>query len=214
MLKRLRLQLTLLYLLAALSLVVLIGVGSYSLVKFYFDRETDQALQYKMAEQFRSYNLPLPAELLRAEQIWLEINGRPAVVPTATQTKPLMVQESEDDGYDVEGEDGSESTTPSSPQPQREESDEDSYDGQLASIFSLPLDANGNLISGANPLFGLNALGGALSVRMKNGFDNPGQGMEMLQAQLHRAPVPCGIGLVHLSQVIDLLFPGLGQVLD
>ncbi len=31
------------------------------------------------------------------------------------------------------------------------------------------------LIGGANPLFGLNTLGGALSVRMKNGFDNPGQ---------------------------------------
>ena len=31
-----------------------------------------------------------------------------------------------------------------------------------------------DLIGGANPLFGLNTLGGALSVRMKNGFDHPG----------------------------------------
>lgn len=34
------------------------------------------------------------------------------------------------------------------------------------------------LTSGANPLFGLNALGGAMAVRMKNGFDNPGHGAE------------------------------------
>lgn len=151
MLRRLRLQLTLLYLLAALSLVALIGFGSYSLVKFYFDRETDQALQYKMAEQFRSYNLPLPSELVRAERVWLEINGRPAVDPTATQAKASVLQESEHEGHEDEGEEGSESIAPGSPQPQREEADEDSYDGQLASIFSLPLDANGNLISGTNP---------------------------------------------------------------
>jgi iron complex outermembrane receptor protein len=30
------------------------------------------------------------------------------------------------------------------------------------------------LIPGSNPAFGLNALGGALSVRMKNGFDFQG----------------------------------------
>ncbi len=30
------------------------------------------------------------------------------------------------------------------------------------------------VISGANPVFGLNALGGAISLRMKTGFDNPG----------------------------------------
>jgi signal transduction histidine kinase len=152
MLKRLRWQLTLLYLLAALSLVALVGFGSYSLVKFYFDRETDQALQYKMAEQFGSYNLPLPPDLVRAEQVWLEINGRPAVAPTAAQPRPVVEHESEQEGHDEdEGEERSESATPGSSKPQREEADEDSYDGQLASIFSLPLDANGNLISGANP---------------------------------------------------------------
>jgi outer membrane receptor protein involved in Fe transport len=31
-----------------------------------------------------------------------------------------------------------------------------------------------NLMPGSNPLFGLNALGGALSIRTKNGFDHPG----------------------------------------
>ena len=35
------------------------------------------------------------------------------------------------------------------------------------------------LTSGANPLFGLNTLGGAMSIRMKNGFDNPGHNAEV-----------------------------------
>jgi outer membrane receptor protein involved in Fe transport len=36
-----------------------------------------------------------------------------------------------------------------------------------------------NLIPGSNPLFGLNTLGGALSVQMKNGFTHPGHQAEL-----------------------------------
>lgn len=43
-----------------------------------------------------------------------------------------------------------------------------------------------NLISGANPLFGLNALGGALSVQMKNGFNSPGHNLEVLGGSFDR----------------------------
>jgi outer membrane receptor protein involved in Fe transport len=35
------------------------------------------------------------------------------------------------------------------------------------------------LIPGSNPLFGLNTLGGALSVRTKNGFDDPGSSVQL-----------------------------------
>src|SRR5687767_13263364 len=35
------------------------------------------------------------------------------------------------------------------------------------------------LLAGANPVFGPNTLGGALSLRMKNGFDNEGTGAEV-----------------------------------
>jgi len=35
-----------------------------------------------------------------------------------------------------------------------------------------------NLIGGANPVFGLNTLGGALSVTTKNGFTHPGHSIE------------------------------------
>lgn len=36
-----------------------------------------------------------------------------------------------------------------------------------------------NLISGANPLFGLNTLGGAISITTKNGFTHPGHSVEV-----------------------------------
>jgi outer membrane receptor protein involved in Fe transport len=38
--------------------------------------------------------------------------------------------------------------------------------------------ANVDLISGSNPVFGLNTLGGALSIRTKNGFTHPGHSLE------------------------------------
>jgi outer membrane receptor protein involved in Fe transport len=38
--------------------------------------------------------------------------------------------------------------------------------------------ASMNLIPGSNPLFGLNTLGGAISIQTKNGFDNPGHELE------------------------------------
>ncbi|GLP98775.1 membrane protein [Methylophaga thalassica] len=38
--------------------------------------------------------------------------------------------------------------------------------------------ASMNLIPGSNPLFGLNTLGGALSIKTKNGFTNPGHSLE------------------------------------
>lgn len=38
--------------------------------------------------------------------------------------------------------------------------------------------ANLNLISGANPLYGLNTLGGAVSIETKNGFTHPGHSLE------------------------------------
>ncbi|HEX7973888.1 MAG TPA: hypothetical protein VF498_05730, partial [Anaerolineales bacterium] len=78
MLKHLRWQLTLLYLLATLGLVALLGAGSYTLLQHYFQSSTDLALQYRMATEFQQYNLPLPAELSLARQEWLRQNGHPA----------------------------------------------------------------------------------------------------------------------------------------
>ena len=52
MFSSLRLRLTLLYLLAALALIVLIGGGAYWLVGSYFRTTPDLALQHRMAHEF------------------------------------------------------------------------------------------------------------------------------------------------------------------
>ncbi len=43
-----------------------------------------------------------------------------------------------------------------------------------------------NLIGGANPIFGLNTLGGALSITTKNGFTNPGHSLEAYGGSFER----------------------------
>jgi hypothetical protein len=67
MLKRLRWQLTFVYIVAAIGLVGLVSFGAYSLLRYYFERQTDLALQYKMAAAYRQYGLDLPSELSEAE---------------------------------------------------------------------------------------------------------------------------------------------------
>jgi outer membrane cobalamin receptor len=49
--------------------------------------------------------------------------------------------------------------------------------------------ANINLISGSNPLFGLNTLGGALSVQTKNGLTHPGSQAELMAGSFGRKTV-------------------------
>lgn len=51
-----------------------------------------------------------------------------------------------------------------------------------------------HLIGGANPLFGLNTLGGALSVTMKNGFNSPGHHLDLGAGSFGRAIVSAETG--------------------
>jgi len=51
-----------------------------------------------------------------------------------------------------------------------------------------------NLMSGSNPLFGLNTLGGALSIRTKNGFTHPGGEMEIEGGSFGRRTARASIG--------------------
>lgn len=43
-----------------------------------------------------------------------------------------------------------------------------------------------NLMAGSNPLFGLNTLGGALSIKTKNGFTNPGHSVQAYAGSFNR----------------------------
>jgi signal transduction histidine kinase len=127
MLRTLRLRLSLLYLLAALGLVALLGAGTYGLLTLYFRRSTDLALQYKMAVEFRTRGLALPSALSTAEQAWLAGNV-PGSQAAPTFTPPGFLHDPEE-----EGEDGT--TTAGSGS-----EGEDRYNGSLAPVFVLPTD--------------------------------------------------------------------------
>ena len=47
---------------------------------------------------------------------------------------------------------------------------------------------------GSNPLFGLNALGGALAVRTKNGLTHPGSSVQLSAGSHRRAAVESETG--------------------
>ena len=145
MLKRLRWQLTFVYIVAAIGLVGLVSFGAYSLLRYYFERETDLALQYKMAAAYRQYGLDLPSELSAAEHDWQTAKNVQAAFPTRTPTAGKPDVSSEDDDHEKEEEseahDSGEDDAPSS------EDDEERYDSQLASVFVLPIDAQGQVIA-------------------------------------------------------------------
>jgi len=158
MLRGLRWQLTLLYLLAALALLALIGVGMYQLLSRYFETTTDLALQHKMAEQFRLLGAALPPELAEADRSWHASRGRP--LPTTGISTDLRRNGEEHEG---EGED-------------RRRSDdhllEDAYDAELAAIFVLPLDARGQVLAvGGSPAAPLAPDAQAVAAALQRGSD-------------------------------------------
>ncbi len=63
MLKKLRWQLTLLYLFSSIILSTLIGWGAYSLLNYYFQSANDQALKLKIGLSLMEYELPLPKDV-------------------------------------------------------------------------------------------------------------------------------------------------------
>ena len=149
MLRRLRFQLSFLYLLAAVGLVLLIGGGSYLLLRYYLQGTTDLALEYKMAQQFHRYGLALPEELQRAEKVWLENNARltrsnPVIATLLLSPTPRVAAEEEGE----DGESGESGAPAQQPAPESE-AGEDVYDGDLAAIFVSSLDSNGKVIPGS-----------------------------------------------------------------
>ncbi len=156
MLKRLRWQLTALYFLAALGLVILIGGGSYALLSYYFRSTTDLALEYKMATLFRSYGAPLPTELAQAEHTWLSEYGSALPVNNPREPIPIQTSARQDSEHSEEEREHSESPR------------EEQYDANLAPIFVIPLNLPGestNIVTSVSaPLAGdLDALAAAES---------------------------------------------------
>jgi len=162
MLKRLRWQLTLIYLMAAVGLVSLLGGGSYLLLRLYSMRTTDLAMQYKIAVEFRKFSVPLPPELVKAEQIWLDNTARMSPGSIAVATAPNIAASNSEDEHG-EGE---------SSQHEMDESREDAFDGSVSAIFANAYTANGIRInfpgSAPVPIIKNEA---AITNALQNGYD-------------------------------------------
>ncbi|MEN9937001.1 MAG: hypothetical protein RLZZ387_3580 [Chloroflexota bacterium] len=93
MFRGLRLRLTLLYALAALALVSLVGGGGYLVVARYFRDVTDLALQHKMAHEFHALAAPIPAELAPADRDWSIVRGEVGLIPQPGAARDLSEDE-------------------------------------------------------------------------------------------------------------------------
>lgn len=118
MLKKLRIKLTLLYLLAAVLLAGMVGGGTYSLISYYFQSTTDDALRVKIGLEFASMDIPLPIDLYNA-------------VRKAGLVVTLPVEENQEDVKSVKGQEN-----------------EGLQETELADIYVFPLSAKGMLAEG------------------------------------------------------------------
>jgi len=132
MLRKLRWQLSALYVLAALVLVSLIGGGAYGLLAYYFRSSNDLALQYKVAHELVRTGQPVPADLQAIELAWQSSRSTPLPSPS-----PFRYA-------DTEGEEEDHIYTGS---PTGNEAYEEYYDSELASIYLLTVDRQGEVVS-------------------------------------------------------------------
>ena len=142
MLRNLRWQLSLLYVLAAAALILLIGSGAYGLLSYYFLSSTDLALQYKVALEFIKLGQKVPGDLQAADAEWQVSRKIP------TPTPPTSSHEQEDHEDSSHDQENTQAPLPTN-QTALGESDE-YYDSELASVFLLPLTTEGQIISNPN----------------------------------------------------------------
>ena len=125
MFRSLHLRLTLLYSISVFILILLIGGCTYALLRYYFQINTDLALQYRMAKEFTAQGIPLPFELATAERNWVRNQDRLLpnlfIPPGWHNANPAAIA-------------------------RKNSLPEDAYDGELAAIFTILLDTDGQLL--------------------------------------------------------------------
>ncbi|PKN85724.1 MAG: histidine kinase [Chloroflexi bacterium HGW-Chloroflexi-8] len=194
MLKPLRLKLTLLYLLVAMLLAGLVGFSAYSLLYYYFQNNNDGALKFKMASTFTTIGVGLPPDLLEAEQNWINIRTNENKSSEANET----IEEPGEDHEEI----ATESTTGSVIPIIRSV-----YEGELTSIFIMPLDETGRLIFNPNPYVlpmnpDLSAVQSALTAGhdLRNSTLKDGTPVRLLT---YNVPDASGYGLLQMGKPID-----------
>jgi signal transduction histidine kinase len=203
----LRLRLTLLYALAALVFVLLIGSGAYLLVARYFSNVTDLALRHKMAHEFHALGAPLPPDLEHADRDWSIIRREVVAIPFVPPEPTRERREREETAYEEDDERPRSLTTPVDA-------------AELAAIAVLPLDASGRLLFNPNNLdLPLNPDQEAFQTALAKGSDlrtitlDDGRRARLLTYRLTRSDGPAALQLVRelsdQDQVLNQLFVGL-----
>ena len=203
----LRLRLTLLYALAALVFVLLIGSGAYLLVARYFSNVTDLALRHKMAHEFHALGAPLPPDLEHADRDWSIIRREVVAIPFVPPEPTRERREREETAYEEDDERPRSLTTPVDA-------------AELAAIAVLPLDASGRLLFNPNNLdLPLNPDQEAFQTALAHGSDlrtitlDDGRRARLLTYRLTRSDGPAALQLVRelsdQDQVLNQLFVGL-----
>ncbi len=173
----LRLRLTLLYLGIGLAFLLLVGAGSYGLLRGYYQTSTDLALQHRLVEELRLLGATPPPELAAADLAWYASRGR--VAPPLPTARPLETEDdedgsndsddrneaeddrhgdderrdndersggedsAEDDEHDRFGSDDGSGNGTEGAEPPHDEALEESYDSELAVVFSRHLASDG-----------------------------------------------------------------------
>jgi len=192
MLKPLRLRLTLLYLAVAMLLAGLVGVSAYSMLYYYFQNNNDSALKFKMAETYTLIDVKLPSDLKNAQQKWTNLHTYriPTVATDNHDSKDSSSKKDNDDSKDI-------NSTPTI---------QETYEGELSSIFVLPLDESGVLMYNPNPYQlpmapDQSAVQAALAKGsdLRNSTLNDGTPVRLLT---YNVPKDSGYGLVQMGKPI------------
>jgi signal transduction histidine kinase len=203
----LRLRLTLLYALAALVFVLLIGSGAYLLVARYFSNVTDLALRHKMAHEFHALGAPLPPDLEHADRDWSIIRREVVAIPFVPPEPTRERREREETAYEEDDERPRSLTTPVDA-------------AELAAIMVLPLDSSGRLLFNPNNLdLPLEPNQEAFRAALAKGGDlrtitmNDGRRARLLTYRLTRSDGPTALQLARelsdQEQVVNQLLIGL-----
>lgn len=178
----------------AFLLVSLLGGTTYGVLFYYFQNSTDLALRTKMATVYNSLGIALPPALSLAEQEWSE-KANHSIIPFKLEEKESREEEFE----------------PS-------EVSSIKYEGELSSIFVMPLDSNGTLSFNPNP-FALPMLPDRNAVKLAaaNGYDlrtvtlADGTSVRLLTYELVEQT---GIEMLQLGKPIDDQLRILNQFLE
>ncbi len=92
MLRRLRIQLTVIYMLAGILLMVILGAGLYWRLTSYFQTTTDLALKFRLAQELRLLSAPISPDLEKAERDWEDsLNSNFRIFKPLPSPQPIIV---------------------------------------------------------------------------------------------------------------------------